>query len=705
MSTRPNALKAQKPSFSVRAGSALQDMLAFFSDVSPSLKIIGAVFLLSFCQCFNIPSSFSLTLSAALICVTSYGLAPFLGGVAALIMRLVWRQPMDYALLCGFALLLFLRRPFMFGGFFRRISLCLLIAFPRLIFSFLSEDAAQPILGLFSIVLSTAAFPAFCVSIKSLTVPAETLGSEEKACLYFLMVLLICGMGHLSFFSVNLGLLSACFLSLVCGYCLGYANGILAGLLGGAALLLCGFPVSFMAVLIACGLAAGVLAKKEPRLAATALFLLGGALAAVLALPSYFSVVSLHLLLSALLFLPLRKSALTRFADLLHQVQPDTIERDNSYAADMLLKWENAIKSIAYALPLPTEPQDTQDESAYAAYLRAGYERDMVITHLTAMAHAVKRLSAGAHGDSLNDLKAAIEIEKALKTVGFPGHLIYAKRSEGHLRAAIEADVLHFSRVSPTRLQEALYHQSRIRTVITAKTRTRIELEEASRFEMAFGHACIPCNVQDTDNGDAVLVERLPGGKQLIMLSDGMGHGEAAGAQSKKTLELLKLCLEAGYTREQAITAVNGMMLCATGGTLFATVDLFMVDLWTGLCDVKKLGACQSYFVRAGKIKSILGDALPLGVIEQVDSEDTRLKLTDGDYLILMSDGVCDAFLDEALLTQQLLLSLSPDAQKSADAFLRTALICAGGIPKDDMTVLILTLSDNPVEKASPFMV
>ena len=45
------------------------------------------------------------------------------------------------------------------------------------------------------------------------------------------------------------------------------------------------------------------------------------------------------------------------------------------------------------------------------------------------------------------------------------------------------------------------------------------------------------------------------------MLCDGMGHGREAHELSEKTLELLLLLMEAGYTRRQAITAVNGIML------------------------------------------------------------------------------------------------------------------------------------------------
>ncbi len=673
-------------------GDVLADVLEFMATIRFPMLKLGAGFLLCFADCFNVPSPFGLIWLAALMILTPTWIAPLLGILAAACMRLIWHIPMNYAQLCGCALLLVLKRPLQLGSFPRRMLLCGVALLPGIVMALFSNELTQLLLNGIGLAIGVASLPAILVCVRSLNGLRDSFKAEEKACLILLTALLLCGAGHLQLFIVNLGLLLCLILTVLSGYCLGYAVGIMAGLLCGGALVLCGFSPNIMLIVIACGLSVGIMPKKEPRLLSVCVLLLGGALAAILAQTSSFVWVLLHLVLCGLIFLFIRRNFLVRFSSLLEQVKPGAPMQENTYAADMLQRWESAIRAITLALPLPTEPEDIEDAAAHGQFLRAGYERDMIITHLTAMAQAVKRLSTSAQGDSLNDLKAAMEIEKALKTVNFPGHLLYAKRVGGHLRAVIEADVIGFNRHSTKQLIQTLFRQCKICVDVISETRTRIELEEATRFEIFSGCAAISCDAADAELGDAVLLERLSGGKQLIMLSDGMGHGEKACVQSNKTLELLKLCLEAGYTKEQALTAVNGMMLCATVGDLFSTVDLFTVDLWTGHCELSKLGACQSYFVRNGKIKPLLSEALPLGIIEEVAPENTRLKLADGDYLILMSDGVADAFTDEEFLTQHLLRHLSPDVQQSADAFLRTALICAGGIPKDDMTVLVVQL-------------
>ena len=223
-------------------------------------------------------------------------------------------------------------------------------------------------------------------------------------------------------------------------------------------------------------------------------------------------------------------------------------------------------------------------------------------------------------------------------------------------------------------------------------------------YELVVGSATVSMQQdggEQTVSGDATMEESYPGGMCLIGLADGMGHGEQARRESQKTLELLSLCMAAGYTRDQAITAVNGMMLSATGGDRFATVDICIVDLWTGETQMEKLGACTSYLLRGDHVKAIAGAALPLGILEQVVPIHQRMRLHDGDMLILVSDGVQDAYPDLTSLERAISRNFFKDPQRMADALLRSALLAAGGVPKDDMTVLVTAvLCAKPVESA-----
>lgn len=177
------------------------------------------------------------------------------------------------------------------------------------------------------------------------------------------------------------------------------------------------------------------------------------------------------------------------------------------------------------------------------------------------------------------------------------------------------------------------------------------------------------------------------------MLCDGMGHGREAHELSEKTLELLLLLMEAGYTRRQAITAVNGIMLSQKEQPEgFSTVDLADVDLWTGDVALEKLGACASWLIRGDHVKKLEASSLPLGVMEEARSTSVECRLHSGDILVMLSDGISDVFPDDAQMRKMLEESVYIQPQRMADALIRNAILASGGTPRDDMTAQVLLL-------------
>ena len=103
---------------------------------------------------------------------------------------------------------------------------------------------------------------------------------------------------------------------------------------------------------------------------------------------------------------------------------------------------------------------------------------------------------------------------------------------------------------------------------------------------------------------------------------------------------------------------------------------------------MNKLGACASYVIQGQKIHSVEGSALPLGIIEHVVPMEHRFTLAEGDMLLLVSDGVADAFGQEQDLLAVLRRCREYAPQRLADTLLREALLQRDGLPPDDMTVL-----------------
>ena len=330
-----------------------------------------------------------------------------------------------------------------------------------------------------------------------------------------------------------------------------------------------------------------------------------------------------------------------------------------------------------------------------AAMQKARYERELTLTHLAALSGTLGELGAMTAGDSYNDLLSAHVISIALDELNIPARLSYARRVDGHLQAALETQSVMPIQKQLDRLLSHLAKNDGLPLSISRAEKGRIELEEIPLYSASVGMASL-CAEGEKGNicGDACSAKRCEGGRLLMMLCDGMGHGEKAHKQSEKTLELLLLLLEAGYTRRQAITAVNGIMLGVEEAERFSTVDLVDVDLWTGEVFGEKLGACASWVVRGSHMKKIEGSSLPLGILREAVPTAAQYRLHSGDILVLMSDGVADVFDDDDACRAALEDSVFIQPQRMADAILRNALLASGGTPRDDMSVMVLFLMD-----------
>lgn len=348
---------------------------------------------------------------------------------------------------------------------------------------------------------------------------------------------------------------------------------------------------------------------------------------------------------------------------------------------------------------IPTMAHDAliNQQKRRAARTKAQFERELTLTHLAAMSGTLGELGILAAGESLNDLQAAHQLNLALDELRVPAKLCYARRVDGHLQIALEAEsVLPIQKPLETLLRY-LSVEENIPLSISRAEKGRIELEEIPLYSAVIGTASLCAGQRAEKNdpdvcGDACVAKRCEGGRLLMMLSDGMGHGDEAHRQSEKTLELLLLLLEAGYTRRQAITAVNGIMLSAQEDERFSTVDLADIDLWTGDVYSEKLAACASWVVRGNHMKKVDASSLPLGIMEEATPTATQYRLHSGDILVLMSDGVADVFQDDEQMQRVLEESLYIQPQRMADALLRNALLASDGTPKDDMTVMVMLL-------------
>ena len=329
-----------------------------------------------------------------------------------------------------------------------------------------------------------------------------------------------------------------------------------------------------------------------------------------------------------------------------------------------------------------------EDETARMAARNAEIQREMLVTHLTAMSGAARRFAALSGGENWWDHMAAKQIKRLLSERAVPMSLSYVRRVQGHVQLALELHAITGARKQAEDICGMLSAVLETSMQLASIDGERILLAERPMLEIKTG--CAAAAAEDDVCGDTAWTGSLADGRFLAVLSDGMGHGERAALASRQTVELMRLCLDAGYTRSQALKAVNGMMMLGSGER-FATADVLSIDLWDGHATLDKLGAAVSWVYQNGMLQRIAGDALPLGIIEELDGESRSFRLAPGDAVILLSDGVEDAFSGASGFETAVRTALTGSSpQKAAECLLALALESVGGQRRDDQTVLVV---------------
>lgn len=179
------------------------------------------------------------------------------------------------------------------------------------------------------------------------------------------------------------------------------------------------------------------------------------------------------------------------------------------------------------------------------------------------------------------------------------------------------------------------------------------------------------------------------GGAACLLLSDGMGSGEAAHREAAMTVRLLKQFLQAGVEPLPALKTLNtAMLLRCREGAGFTTIDLLRLDRSTGEAALYKYGAAPSYLKKLGRVTRYGGAALPAG-LEGADRQPDviRFVLPPDGWLVMVSDGVVGGDGDEWL--QDLLAGWGGS---TPDALARRILTVSAdhGGRSDDCAVLVL---------------
>lgn len=188
--------------------------------------------------------------------------------------------------------------------------------------------------------------------------------------------------------------------------------------------------------------------------------------------------------------------------------------------------------------------------------------------------------------------------------------------------------------------------------------------------------------------GDETGELRMPSGKVVYAVSDGMGSGEEASRESRAAIDLLFDQYRLGVEKELIYENVNRLLIARGEKEIYATLDAASIDLTTGEAEMVKFGAPPTCLIRGGNVRTLSGEALPCGIVDEARPYIRRIRLKQRDRLVFCTDGVYD------LLGKDMEAELKKGSGQPLDRMAAALMAAAKGRgQRDDMTIMVVEVA------------
>ena len=82
-------------------------------------------------------------------------------------------------------------------------------------------------------------------------------------------------------------------------------------------------------------------------------------------------------------------------------------------------------------------------------------------------------------------------------------------------------------------------------------------------------------------------------------------------------INLLEQMVDTGFQRRSALRMINSLMMLQGDRQLFSTMDLSVIDLYSGICEFIKIGASSTFIKRGSQVECVTSGSLPMGVFPE----------------------------------------------------------------------------------------
>lgn len=192
-------------------------------------------------------------------------------------------------------------------------------------------------------------------------------------------------------------------------------------------------------------------------------------------------------------------------------------------------------------------------------------------------------------------------------------------------------------------------------------------------------------------NGDSLTILR-ENGQLYAILADGMGSGTDAKYESASTLRLLTGFLKAGFSVSTSLGMLNSSMCLNMNNDMYSTVDLLAVNLYTGEAELYKIGSAETVINTGDEVRAISSVSAPIGILSDIKFDKKKLKLREGDIVLMMTDGITEAGYAASRTDwiKNIIIRPFDDMEKLTHEVMDTALSKSRNLAKDDMSIIAI---------------
>lgn len=279
-----------------------------------------------------------------------------------------------------------------------------------------------------------------------------------------------------------------------------------------------------------------------------------------------------------------------------------------------------------------------------AAELRANQVREVAVSQFGITSHLLRDLARETEEMERFDPEASRRVGEVLRRVGVLP-LEICCRIDRFDRMTVEArtargDRMRLNKGALTReISRACGRDFSPPSVTLLGDVCRIALCERPAFRVQYGAAQHICG-NGSLCGDSYSSFEDESGRQITIISDGMGTGGRAAVDGAMASGILENLVKSGVGTACAIQLVNAALLAKSGDESLATLDMACVDLYTGKTEFCKAGAPVSFVRKRGRVREMEAPSFPVGILGEAEFARTETLLEDGDLIAMVSDGV-----------------------------------------------------------------